>query len=76
MYFVQHLIAPGWSRDTEDFALGIKGHIVGKIKYGQLSKEEGREVQTVHSWAWCYAYSVPTSQQGILDMLGGCRSAE
>lgn len=39
MYFEQHLVAPGWSRVTEDFALGFKGHIVGKIRLSMDSSE-------------------------------------
>lgn len=54
--------------------------LLGKIKYGQLKGEGNvsavREVQTVRSLGLLLRYNVPTSQQGLLDMLGGCRSAE
>lgn len=48
MYFVYNLRAPGWSRGREDFCPGIRGHILGQIKYKQLCKEAGK-VSTVQS---------------------------
>ena len=50
MYFEQHLVAPGWSRDTEDFALGFKGHIVGKIRLSKVKQAYVKAVEFLQSF--------------------------